>query len=105
MSILIKKIKNLKPVVLKCLEQIPETRDDDRLLILKIWAHQNPDLRNNDYSFIDFAGGFLKNSYADPESIRRTRQKLQQEIPEVRGKLYSQRHKEACEVRSEIKKT
>lgn len=102
MSILVKKIKNLTPVVKHCLEQSPKARDNDKLLILKIWAHQNPKLRDEQYTFMKFAECFLNNEYSDTESIRRTRQKLQAEHPELRGENYKRRHKECEDTRKSI---
>jgi hypothetical protein len=102
-SITVKKIKKLKPVVQEILEQSPKARDDDKLLILKVWAHQNPNIRKPDFPFVNFAALFLDNQYAETESIRRTRQKLQEEMPELRGELYKNRHKEAGFTRKEIK--
>lgn len=102
MSQLIKKISRIKPVVKRILTNYPETRDNDKLLILKVWAEQNPELRNPSYRFLQFAGDFLENNYIDPESIRRSRQKLQEESPELRGKLYEERHKEGSKTRKDI---
>lgn len=80
----------------------PETKDDDNLLILKVWAEQNPNLRNPGYKFINFATAFLDNRYVDAETIRRTRQKLQQHEPETRGVKWQARHDEGDTTRKEI---
>jgi len=88
---MIKKIKKIKPVVERLLKEKPECRDNDQLLILCVWARQNPQLRQSMYAFKSFAFMFLKNGYANTESIRRSRQKVQEEQPELRGKSYKGR--------------
>jgi hypothetical protein len=101
-SVTVKKIKELKEVVKRCLIQVPETRDNDKLLFLKIWAHQNPKLRDSNFSFTEFSKGFLEKKYAEPASISRVRQALQAEHKELRGKLWYIRHKEGDDTRGEI---
>lgn len=101
-SITVKKIKDLSETVKRCLEQVPETRDDDRLLFLKIWGLQNPNIRSDAFSFKMFAVGFLARKYVEPSSISRTRQLLQAEHRELRGKKWYIRHKEGDDTRDEI---
>ena len=97
------RIRSIKQTVEKILRQYPETRDNDRLLMLKVWAVQNPQLRLSDFTFWSFAKDFINAEYTDPESIRRARQKLQEEIPELRGRSYHQRHELGIETRYGIK--
>lgn len=85
---MISKIKSIKGTVARLLREVPETRDNDRLLLFKVWAIQNPDLRQPAYYLSDFALHFISGVYADPESIRRCRQKAQELHPELRGKSY-----------------
>jgi hypothetical protein len=101
-SATVKKIKELKDIVKKCLEKQPETRDNDKLLFLKIWGYQNPQLRNSNFSFTMFSEGFLKKKYAEPASISRVRQALQAEHKELRGNLWYLRHREGDDTRNEI---
>jgi hypothetical protein len=79
-------IRTVEDILLKC----PETRDNDRLLILRVWAKQKPEI--NETSFWGFADQFLKGYFTDTESIRRTRQKLQELKPELRGETFYLRH-------------
>jgi hypothetical protein len=104
MSNTVKKIKSIKKAVTNCLEQVPEARDNDRLLILKIWAYQNENLRAPKYEFVNFAALFLDGQYIDPESIRRCRQKVQEQRPDLRGVKYAERHNENIETRAGINK-
>jgi hypothetical protein len=99
---MIRKIKSISATVKHILETKPETRDSDRLLILSVWAYQNPRLRSKDEIFVDFAMDFYRGSYADTESIRRSRQKLQEQNPHLRGKTDSFREDLAEEMRTNI---
>lgn len=101
-SYVIKKIKKLEVIVEKLLLNQPETRDNDKLLILKVWAYQNPRIRSNEFSFVGFATDYLKGSYADSESITRARRKLQENNPNLRGEKWYERHQEAEQVRKQI---
>lgn len=101
---MLNKIDNMKDLVTQFLQNYPETRDNDRLLMLKVWAHECPNLRNSDTSFKGgFAEPFLGGSFADPESIRRTRQKVQEANPFLRGRKYVDRKKHAETVRQEMR--
>ena len=80
-----------------------EARESDKMLILKVWAEQNPKLRNKDMRFLDFAKEFLKGNYADTESIRRSAQKLRAEFPELRGSNYKERQKHQAKVKEDLR--
>lgn len=56
----------------QALKMFPETRDNDLLLMLKVWDREGFNL--SDRQKEKFLSGLTK-----PESIRRTRQKLQQQ--------------------------
>jgi len=88
---MINKVVSIKDAVKVILTNYPETRDNDRILMLKIWAYQNSELRHLDYMFLHFARGFINGEYADPESIRRSRQKIQEQHPELRGEHYKEK--------------
>lgn len=85
-------LSQVKGIVKKFLTEIPETRDDDNLLVLKVWAFQEPKLRHKKTTFIGFSSLFLKGKFFSTESIRRSRQKWQEECPELRGKKYNERN-------------
>lgn len=84
------KIISVKDVVYSLLLNWPEMRDNDRQLMLNVWAKQDDGLTNGKL-FKDFASDFKTGRFADPESIRRTRQKLQELHPELRGRTYNAR--------------
>ena len=90
-------------IVKKVLINVPDCRDDDNLLILKVWAIQDPKLRDDkELTFIDFSKKFLKGKFANVESIRRSRQKLQQEFKGLRGKNYKERHDHQEDVKEQL---
>jgi hypothetical protein len=82
------KIISVKEAVYDLLTRYPRLRDNDRLLILNVWANQNPSISNAGYLFSDFVEGYKKGIYADTESIRRVRAKIQEQHPELRGEHY-----------------
>jgi len=100
---MINKIQSIKQLVKDILIQHPDTRDNDRLLMLKVWSYQNSYLRNRTFTFYSFALDFIDGIYADPESIRRSRQMIQEKIPHLRGSGYQQRKELKKTVQSEIK--
>lgn len=65
-------------------------------------TEQNEQLRNQSASVSEFTIRFLHGEYTDTESIRRTRQKLQEQHPELRGKEYRCRQIEEKRMRDSI---
>lgn len=88
----------------RLLIKYPYLRDNDRKLIATFWKFE---LGPHKYHQIMNTRDFLKlvaNELTNPESIRRSRQKLQFIKPELRGERYKERHlKLEPEVREEIK--
>jgi hypothetical protein len=87
--------------VLKVLLDFPETRDNDKLLTIHIWSEESS-LSRTDLlgKFIDkFIAGELTNT----ESIRRVRQKLQEEHEMLRGKMYGKRRDKQKEIVNELR--
>ena len=74
--------------VYSVLTDLPETRDDDRKLLIAIWASETnaDDLKS---FFKEILCGHLSHF----ESIRRVRQRIQEKYPTLRGKKWSIRHK------------
>lgn len=87
-------MNQIKLIVHRLLEEQPALRDNDNLLMSKIWKQQS-----NIFNFFDrFESGRLHS----PESIRRTRQKLQEDFPHLRGELYEVRQKRQEKVKQEL---
>jgi hypothetical protein len=100
---MLEKVKSIKDTVKSILTERPATRDNDRLLMLHVWGKERICL--GEISFRNFARDFARGAYSDPESIRRSRQKIQERHPELRGSSYRTRKDvEEPEMRQEIVK-
>ncbi len=102
-----KKIFKKKEVIKDLLEKHPSLRDSDRGLITVVWHYElclkYPGDDWEGHTAIWFLKEFVNGSCSHPESIRRTRQKLQEEFPHLRGEAYHRRHQEMePEVRQEV---
>lgn len=95
---MIKKIQNAKQLVKHFLTIRPELRDNDNRLMANIWASELKGTGIHDMSAFDFLKMFSQDILTSPESIRRARQKIQEECPHLRGKSYKSRHQKAQEV-------
>lgn len=95
------KISHIAETVKSLMIKYPELKDDDKALIANVWYLEIPNITNmNAFDILQlYAKGQLTNS----ESIRRSRQKLQQENPELRGKVYEARHAEQEVVKDDLK--
>ena len=100
---MIKKIQSIQKEVYQILVKYPDTRDNDRLLMLKIWSNQNNHLRTRTFTFYSFALEFINGNFADPETIRRARQRIQEKYPHLRGVGYERRLKLQQETQAQIK--
>lgn len=71
--------------VYRFLEDYPETRDDDRLLLAFMWEEEiNP---GDDFIFL------LRNGLVShPETVTRVRRKLQEKNVSLRGEKWAARH-------------
>jgi len=90
------------------LENNPELRDSDQRLVANIWwLTLNTTLRHKFQGYELDSFNILLELYSNgdlpnEQSIRRLRRKLQEEKPELRGKVYELRHKKESEVREDI---
>lgn len=84
------------------LKNYPELRDSDEKLYIKALKFYHPELRGVSMSFLMFAYKFEKGEYINFETVRRTRQRVQEEFPETRGELYEKRRKNADEVKEAL---
>lgn len=100
---MINKIKSISQTVKHILIKHPDTRDNDKLLMMKVWCEQNRHLRSRTFTFYSFALDFISGVYADPESIRRSRQKIQEQQPHLRGTGYHQKKHLQQDMQMEIK--
>jgi hypothetical protein len=95
-------MKNCKETVKTLLEKFPNLRDNDEKLCANYWYIE----ANLHFVTLD-ANEFLR-MYADgrithSDSITRMRRKLQEKHPELRGKLWEERHKNEEPVKKFLK--
>jgi hypothetical protein len=83
-----------KELVRQLLEQYPQTRDNDNLLMSLIWRRES--------NLFNFFSRFECGKLTSPETIRRCRQSLQKANPELRGKMYELRQKHQAKVKKEL---
>jgi len=90
------KITQSKKIVESLLRAKPHLRDDDNELLAWVWRVQiekkGQDI--NRLSAYDLLVMIKDKMLANAESVRRCRAKFQEVNPELRGKVYYERHKE-----------
>lgn len=87
-------MNRVKKIVQRLLEQQPALRDNDNALMVTIWK--------GEVSVIDFFYSFENGYLTPPESIRRSRQKIQQDNVELRGVSYDARQKLQKKIKSDL---
>ena len=103
---MIHQIKNIKAKIIFLLKEKEEYRDDDNKLIARIWYDQT--INNSGINVTkqitahDFLIAFREGQYANAESIRRCRQIVQRQNPELQGKSYIPRQKHSKKAKTEI---
>jgi hypothetical protein len=80
--------------VRQLLEQYPQTRDNDNLLMSMIWRQES--------NLFNFFSRFECGKLTSPETIRRCRQSLQKGNPELRGKMYHLRQKHQAKIKKDL---
>jgi hypothetical protein len=81
---------NTEERIIDLLTETPQLRDDDNKLIASFWSNEmNSDIRSAN----DFLMAFYSGHFTSAETIRRTRQRVQQTDPYLRGSKYKDRQK------------
>ena len=93
-------MKLIKDKVIELLEANPMYRDDDNKLIARIWFNECESYGCQTHT--DLLKLLATGKLTFPESIRRSRQKVQEEMPSLRGLKYKARHEEAEEVKKDL---
>lgn len=98
-------IKAVKERVTELLTKDKETRDNDDRLIALIWFNEAQSLGlNMKYDNArDFLRLFAQGKLTNPESIRRSRQKIQELNPHLRGEKYHKRRKNIVDVQNQVR--
>lgn len=81
-------ISTVKLKVHLLLEKYEHLKDSDEKLIASFWYHE---IGGNNFAAMtahDLLKKFTEGKLTSAESIRRCRQKLQEQHPELRGKMY-----------------
>ncbi len=87
------------------LGQDPKTRDNDLLLVFRVWIAQLGSVSEGERIVLrKILRAHDNKLISNFETIRRTRQKLQEENPSLRGKKYNNRQDQAEKFRKEIVK-
>jgi hypothetical protein len=99
-----KKLKTLKEKVEILLTKFPELRDDDKLLVTKMWFYElkKYEVEPTLMSAMQFFEIYQQNVLSNSDLITRSRRKIQEENPNLRGKTWDERHKEGEETRFDI---
>lgn len=87
-------------IIAEILKSYPESRDNDIRLFYLFLGKLNIDI--NKISGYEFLEKILIRKIPNFESIRRTRQKLQEHNPALRGELYFKRHQLKEQIKSEV---
>jgi hypothetical protein len=90
-----KQIKQLRPLVLELLTKNPKYRDSDKMLCARLWSTQLGGVEKlktlTTYEFLIIFSQ-PKSKLYNVVSIVRVRRKLQEELPELRGTKYKEKH-------------
>ena len=93
-------MKLVKDKVIDLLRTDARYRDDDNKLIARIWFHEFESCPGE--SAKDLLSALALGKLTSSESIRRSRQKVQEEYPELRGTKYKIRHEEAEKFKEDL---
>ena len=93
-------MEKISPLVAKTLKEDFKTRDDDNALDFAIWKRQGS---KDNWSVKKLKYKVIMGKFASSSTIERTRRKLQEHNPSLRGKTYKQRHETEKEVRNQMK--
>ena len=98
-------ITQTKERVKTLLQTHSHLRDNDPRLICNVWADdmQRINLHPRQATAEEFMLQFIAGNITNPESIRRSRAKLQEEHKELRGKIYEQRHNKSEDIKNQLK--
>ena len=97
------KMSNVLPSVKRLLTQTPSLRDSDERLMATIWFRDIGEDKVRELSAINLLQKLADGKLPSYESISRCRRKIQEEVPELRGEKWKERHDAEEEVIAEIR--
>ena len=82
-----------KEIVRELLTIKPHLRDNDKMLIAAYWWKElkRKEIDPNKMNGLEFMQMFANNKLTNLKTIERMRRKLQEDCPELRGKIYAAR--------------
>ena len=97
-----KQIERIKPMIANILKKDLESRDDDNILLIRVWKKQR--IKEN-MSFKEFKYKLIMGKIALPETIMRARRLIQAnpDYAHLRGKLYAERHNAEETMKTQLK--
>jgi hypothetical protein len=95
----LEEMRRIKPLVIEILTEHPQTKDDDTLLLTMFWENQ---VKFPIKSYGQFSYLLVKKWLTTPETITRTRRKVQEQYPHLRGKLYEKRKNAEREISKQL---
>jgi hypothetical protein len=97
-------ILDKKDIVIKLLESNPALRDSDSRLLAECWRIEAEQRGHNleDKTAMTLLSWIYNNKLSKPESITRARRKAQELYPQLRGKVYQERHLKEINVIEDI---
>jgi hypothetical protein len=84
------------------LTKYPKTKDDDMFLVATYYYKYYPNLAKR--SALEFIKAMAEGRLVSSDLITRTRRKLQEHNPELRGTKWKERHQKQSEVKSDLRK-
>ena len=98
------KNKNILEMVRRILQKHPQSQDSDNDLLARIWYSEFLSYGVVKETATTFCKLLVEGKLSNPESIRRTRQRIQQIHPLLRGYTYNDRQKKSYKIRKEYNK-
>lgn len=94
----------MQEIVETILIQSPESRDDDNLLVSKIWGYTlvSMGIKPSEHNMTLFLQMYRSGDLPSADIITRARRKVQELREDLRGDKWEERHKEAKNIRDNI---
>lgn len=98
------RIKSMYDIVKISLQRDAAMRDDDNLLVSRIWGFTLVDMgfKPSQHTITLFLEMYRDGKLPPADMITRARRKVQQDCADLRGEKYEERHKEEKNVRDNI---
>jgi hypothetical protein len=98
-------IVNKQIVVKDLLSNFPHLRDDSLALLATVWKLeiQRDKLNLNQTTAFDLLTLIAKGGVSNPESIRRVRAKIQEEVPTLRGEKWLKRQRYQSNIKDQVR--